>query len=198
MGFTSYFCHQIITVKVKNFSEPALISLLRQKNIHAFNELYSRYFKELYSRAYKRLGSKDDVQDILQEIFLSVWNNAGMIDEDKPLGPYLYQSLKYKIIDQYYKNAKISIDDTISPETEFASANSANDNILFKELEGVLNNEIGRLPVKMREVFLLSRGEYLSNQKISERLSISSQTVKNQISLALKKLKCAVDDYNTV
>jgi RNA polymerase sigma-70 factor (family 1) len=183
---------------VKNFTESTLIALLKQQNIHAFNELYSRYCKELYSRAYKRLGSKYDAQDILQDIFLSVWNNAGLIDEDKSLGPYLYQSLKFKIIDRYYKKVKFSCDEIDSPKMEFTSGDGANDKVLLKELEDLLNNEIGRLPVKMREVFLLSRGEHLSNQKISERLSISSQTVKNQISLALKKLKCAVDDYNTI
>lgn len=183
---------------MKNFSEPALIALLKQQNIHAFNELYSRYCKELYARAYKRLGSKDDVQDILQDIFLSVWNNAELLDEDKSLGPYLYKSLKFKIIDRYYKKVKFSCEEIDSPEMEFVSNDGANDKILLKELEDLLNGEISRLPVKMRQVFLLSRGEYLSNQKISERLSLSSQTVKNQISLALKKLKCAVDDYNTI
>jgi RNA polymerase sigma-70 factor (family 1) len=183
---------------VKNFSEPMLISLLKQHNIHAFNELYSRYCKQLYAVAYKRLGSKDEVQDILQDIFTSVWNNAGLIDEDKPLGPYLYKSLKFKIIDHYHKNMKFSCEPIDCPNTEFTSGESANDRVLLKELEDLLNSEINQLPVKMREVFLLSRREHLSNQKISERLSISSQTVKNQISLALKKLKCAVDGYNTI
>ncbi|OOQ59148.1 RNA polymerase sigma factor [Mucilaginibacter pedocola] len=183
---------------MKGYTDSALIALLKQHNIHAFNELYSRYCKELYARAYKHLGCKDDVQDVLQEIFISVWNNAASLDDDKPLGPYLYKSLKYKLIDRYHKNLKLSYNEAECTNKEFAATEGANDKVLLKELETLLNGEINRLPEKMREVFLLSRREHLSNQKISERLSISSQTVKNQITLALRKLKCAVDNYNAV
>nr|WP_068892052.1 RNA polymerase sigma-70 factor [Pedobacter panaciterrae] len=184
---------------LKSSSEKSLIVLLKKHDVHAFNELYSRYCKELYAVAYKRLLSKDDVQDIIQDIFISIWNNCENLDEELPLGPYLFKSLKFKIIDHFYKNKSRSL----VPITDFNEAENVHQNtdhnlFLTKELEEVLNKEINNLPLKMKQVFLLSRKDYLSNDKIAERLSISSQTVKNQISLALKKLRQSLEDYNTL
>lgn len=183
----------------KSSSEKFLITLLKEHNVHAFNELYFRYCKKLYVVAYKRLLSKDDVQDIIQEIFISLWNNPENLNEELPLGPYLFKSLKFKIIDHFHKNKNKSL----MPISDFSESreipeNDVHDLLLTKELEEVLDKEINNLPSKMRQVFLLSRKEYLSNDKIGEQLSISSQTVKNQISLALKKLRQSLEDYNTL
>ncbi|SEW53336.1 RNA polymerase sigma factor [Chitinophaga arvensicola] len=181
----------------ETLSEKTLIKLLKKQNILAFNELYYRYCSELYATAYKRLRSKDMVQDIIQEIFISLWNNAENFDEELPLRPYLFKSLKYKIIDAIYKdksNSHVSLTDLGGIELTIEAW--PNDPLMVKELETFLNNEIDNLPLKMKEVFLMSRKQYLPNEKIAELLSISSQTVKNQISLALKRLKQSLDNYN--
>ncbi|MEZ2440397.1 RNA polymerase sigma-70 factor (family 1) [Chitinophaga sp. W3I9] len=180
---------------MRTFSEKTLISLLKNQNIPAFNELYSRYCKELYDAAYKRLLSKDDVQDIIQDIFISIWNNAENLDENLSLRPYLFKSLKYKVIDAIYKNksnAHLSLTDI--GEIDFIK--ESHDPLLAKELETFLNNEIDNLPVKMKQVFLLSRKHYLPNDEIAKQLSISSQTVKNQISMALKRLRESLENAN--
>jgi RNA polymerase sigma-70 factor (family 1) len=181
---------------VKAFSERALIILLKKHNIHAFNELYDRYWKELYICAYKRLQSKEDVQDILQDIFISIWANSSNIDAELSLRPYLFRSLKFKIIDKFHKRSSAPTPISYIQQFDLEDEGKLHDVLLTKELEEVLNDEIDKLPSKMKEVFLLSRKEYLSNDKIAERLSISSQTVKNQISIALKKLRWAMEDYN--
>jgi RNA polymerase sigma-70 factor (ECF subfamily) len=182
---------------VRTFSEKTLISLLKNQNILAFNELYSRYCKELYDAAYKRLLSRDDVQDIIQDIFISVWNNAENLDENISLRPYLFKSLKYKVIDSIYKNKSNShISLTDISEIDFIKDSRNYDPLLAKELEAFLNNEIDNLPVKMKEVFLMSRKHYLPNDEIAKQLSISSQTVKNQISLALKRLRESLENAN--
>ena len=171
--------------------------MLKKHNVHAFNELYSRYFKELYACAYKRLASRADVQDIIQDIFIAIWNNSSNIDTELSLRPYLFQSLKFKIIDKFNSRNKAPLSISYIQNFDIGGHGTSHDTMLAKELEDVLNTEINKLPSKMKEVFLLSRREYLSNDKIADRLSISSQTVKNQISIALKKLRWALDDYNT-
>ena len=181
---------------MKAFPERALIILLKKHNIHAFNELYSRYWKELYICAYRRLNSKEDVQDILQDLFVSIWTNRLNIDAELSLRPYLFKSLKFKIIDKFHKRSSSPTPISHMQQFDLADEGKPHDLLLTKELEDILNDEIDRLPSKMKEVFLLSRKEYLSNDKIAERLSISSQTVKNQISIALKKLRWAMEDYN--
>lgn len=186
-------------MNLKSSSEKSLIALLKKQNVAAFNELYARYCKELYSTAYKRIPSKDDVQDIIQEIFISIWNNAENLDEELPLSPYLFKSLKFKIIDHFYKNKSKGLVSLTDVEAHHLPLQDfTHDPLQIKELEEILDKEINNLPVKMKQVFLLSRKDYLSNEKIAERLSISSQTVKNQISLALKKLRQSLEDYNTL
>jgi len=185
-------------MKWETLSEKTLIQSLKKQNILAFNELYYRYCSELYATAYKRLRSKDIVQDIIQEIFISVWNNAENFDEELSLRPYLFKSLKYKVIDAIYKdksNSHVSLTDL--GEMALTIESWPDDPLVVKDLETFLNNEIDNLPLKMKEVFLMSRKQYLPNEKIAELLSISSQTVKNQISLALKRLKQSLDNYNT-
>lgn len=186
------------TMKWETLSEKTLIQSLKKQNILAFNELYYRYCSELYATAYKRLRSKDIVQDIIQEIFISLWNNAANFDEELSLRPYLFKSLKYKVIDAIYKdksNSHVSLTDL--GEMALTIEAWPDDPLVVKDLETFLNNEIENLPIKMKEVFLMSRKQYLPNEKIAELLSISSQTVKNQISLALKRLKQSLDNYNT-
>ncbi len=182
---------------MRTFSEKTLISLLKTQNILAFNELYSRYCKELYDTAYKRLLSKDDVQDIIQEIFISVWNNAANFDENISLRPYLFKSLKYKVIDSIYRNKSNShLSLTDISEIDFIKERGDTNPLITKDLETFLNKEINNLPGKMKEVFLMSRKHYLPNDEIARQLSISSQTVKNQISMALKRLRQSLENAN--
>lgn len=69
----------------------------------AFGKLYERYWHDLYKIAYRRLSSEEDVKDVLQETFISLWKNIHHISVDENIGGYLYTSLRNKIFNYYEK-----------------------------------------------------------------------------------------------
>ncbi len=88
-------------------------------------------------------------------------------------------------------------------ETQQASATEADSvtsdsHLMTRELESIVMQEINKLPEKMKEIFLLSREEMLSNEEIASRLNISSKTVRNQLSTALQRIRLTVKTYGAV
>jgi RNA polymerase sigma-70 factor (family 1) len=166
-----------------------LIILLKDGSRIAFNEIYDRYWKKLFLSAYKRIKSIEDCRDLVQDLFTSLWIKRDTIEIKQNLSSYLYTSIKYKVInhieslmvrDNYYKSLQKTADDY---------DNSTNENIFSRDLEQSLQKSIEKLSPKVKEVFELSRNENLSVKEIAQKLNVSDQTVKNQISTALKTIR---------
>lgn len=158
-------------------------------------KVYHRLWKELYVVAYRRLRSEQDVEDILQDVFLSILTDDVVLDNDESVRAFLHRRLKSRIINFFRKQLLIELYEeqevTIS---EFADTDSET-RLMSYELEAVVQEEIGRMPEKMKEIFLLSRNEFLSSEEIANRLNLSNQTVRNQISSAIKRIRSTVKIY---
>jgi RNA polymerase sigma-70 factor (ECF subfamily) len=173
-----------------------LVSLMRQGNRLAFNEIYERYWLKLYILAMQRLQSKDDAKDLVQDLFFSLWMKRETLVINTSLSSYLFTAIKYKVINHIesrivkgnYLNSlnKALID----------YDNSTNEKIISRDLEQFIDSGINHLSPKVKEVFELSRKENLSINEIAEKLNISDQTVKNQLSKALKILKVHLTDIS--
>jgi RNA polymerase sigma-70 factor (ECF subfamily) len=169
--------------------ENSLLSLLRQGDRHAFDMIYHRYARELFIKAYHKTGAKELCEDIVQDIFTSLWTKREQLEIRQSLGAYLHGILDNKIID-YYRQACVRLKH-IDPLIEMLDQPEVSpvDKLTFKEQESALHTYISDLSEKMRDIFMLSRYEQLSTDEISQRLSLSNQTVRNQISKALKILR---------
>lgn len=161
----------------------------------AVGELYEKYWKELYIVAFRRLQSEEDVEDILHDIFLSLLTDDIYLHNDASIRAFLHQRLKSRIINFYRKQL---VQSTYAHEAQYtteAAANDSNTYVMSRELEGVVRGEIERMPEKMKEIFLLSRNDMLSSEEIATQLNLSNQTVRNQISMAIKRIRLAVKLY---
>ena len=148
-----------------------------------------KYWQDLFQLACKRLRSKDDASDIVQEVFLSLWNNVQQVEIEDSLGAYLFVSLRNKIFNHYEKQS-IRLKYLISqPFNPVQSEELIWSNINSKELQSVVAGEVARMPVKMREIYLLSREQQLSISDIAELLLLAPQTVKNQLHRALERIR---------
>lgn len=171
-------------------------TLLEATDEHAgFRILYSRYWEALYKKALHRLGSSDDAQDAVQEVFVSLWRNKNTIRFDQTLSPYLFTSLKYCIIRQVYLKAKKGIQVPLSAEGLEHFELSAEQLFQYKELQSAIAGEVAELPHRMQEIYRLSRVENMQIAEIAERLNISEQTVKNTLTTALKRLRGRLSNY---
>lgn len=172
---------------MKSLTDKALLKAADEQ--FAFRILYDRYWEPLYIKALRKLHSEEDAQDVVQGIFISLWRNRQQIKVDDSLAPYLFTALKYAIIKVVYRKAQkgqllpLSILDLEKYTTENSSA------FEYKELKASIDTEVARLPDRMREIYRLSRVQHMRNAEIAEMLNISEQTVKNTLSVTLKRLK---------
>lgn len=163
----------------------------------AFDELYCRYWEMLYDIAYKKLNDQDDAKDIVHDIFLQIWNNRVSLNVSRSFAGFLFITLKNKIIDKQRVVAN-RMGKHIEIANEAAQyADTIYEQVYYNELHHFIKEQVDLLPEKMREIYRLSWEENLSPQEIAKRLSISSQTVKNQLATALKRLRQKTSKYLT-
>lgn len=172
-------------------------TLLETTDEHlGFRILYNRYWEALYKKAFHRFGNSADAEDAVQEIFISLWRNKDTIQVDETLSPYLFTALKYYIIKQVYLKAKRGIQVTLSTEKLEHFELSTEELLQYKELQAIIASEVDELPKRMKEIYRLSRVEHLQIAEIAAQLNISEQTVKNTLTMALKRLRESLSHHS--
>ncbi|MBO9151077.1 RNA polymerase sigma factor [Chitinophaga sp. GCM10012297] len=171
------------------YSDEQLLSLLRDGDSMAFNTIYDRYSRPLYLYILSKTDRGETSKDVLQDLFCTLWEKRGALDIHQSLRSYLYQSVRHKIIDLYRKDNTYRKYLQQLIEHFDAQPHSISETYDYKAKATEVFEAINRLPEKMKEIFMLSRFENLSIEQIASRLGLSQQTVKNQISKALKILR---------
>lgn len=170
-------------------TDQELVALLNQGDKAAYTEIYNRYFALLYIYALKKLNDRDDAKDAVQHVFIALWNRHQSISFDVSLSAYLYRAVRNfslttfahkQVEDQYLRTAAAKVR-IFYEGTDYM--------IREKDIAELIEKEISRLPLKMREIFLLSRQEGLTYKQIAETLQISEETVNTQMKRALKMLR---------
>jgi RNA polymerase sigma-70 factor (ECF subfamily) len=181
-----------------NYSDEELMLEVKADNMFAFDCLYRKYGKRIYRFALSILKSSEEAENIIQEVFLSLWEHRHSVINEA--------SVKYYIFSIAY-NSSISVLRKKIRETSFIDhlkslqdiqQEVVNTELEFNELNDKLNQIIDQLPQRQREVFLLHRIERLKYRDISERLGISVNTIENHMSKALKTIRKKLGNYSVV
>lgn len=170
-------------------SDEQLLILLKEGDITAFNTIYDRYARPLYLYILSKTDRGETSKDLLQDLFTSLWEKRFQLTIQQSLRSYLYQSVRHKIIDLYRKDVTYRKYLQQLIEHFDAQPHNISETYDYKAKATEVFEAINRLPAKMKEIFMLSRFENLSIEQIATRLHLSQQTVKNQISKALKILR---------
>lgn len=176
-------------------------TLEREKN--AFSKIYLVYFPKLVRFAREYVVSIEDAENIVQDLFLHLWEHREMLDSLVNPNAYLFTLVKNRCIDFYRRKTLVdsrreSLDALPTRELELRmeALMKFDENVLLeKEIEELLANAIEHLPEKCRKVFVLSRVEGLKYEQIATQLDISVNTVQNHIITAIRKLKVELKDY---
>ena len=180
-------------MEYKAFSDELLVKFLRVGEQEAFEEIYRRYWQKLLRSAQFKIRSKEIIEELLQDLFISLWEKREKTTIEN-LEAYLNTSLKYLIINQIKKNilqekfAEYSI-------KKFEQNDNVNESIAFNELSVAIHKAIEQLPEKTCEIFKLNRLEYLSAKEISLQLAIPERTVEYHITQALKALRIHLREF---
>jgi RNA polymerase sigma-70 factor (ECF subfamily) len=174
-------------------TDKALLTAIDEET--AFRILYDRYWEPMYGKALNRLGNDADAQDVVQEVFISCWRNKEHIEVNDSLSPYLFTALKYAIIKLIYRQAKKGKHLLLSLEKLEQTQSATEELLQYKELQSVIADEVAALPLRMQEIYRLSRVENLRTDEIARLLNISEQTVKNTLTTSLKRLRERLSRY---
>jgi RNA polymerase sigma-70 factor (ECF subfamily) len=171
-----------------NFSDHELMSLLSVSDQRAFNEIYERYSGLLYTYAYKLTDSADDARDLLQEIFISLWDRREQLEIKTSLSSYLYSAVRFQFLKSVQKE-KVRSSYAAGFLASFKEELTAADYTGEKELIAHIEEYVREMPPQMARVFTMSRFKHLSNPEIAEELNLSEKTVRNLLSESLKTLR---------
>lgn len=188
---TAIDCHSVYMERYQpeTATDSQLLELIRKDDRVAFTELYNRYWDKLFTVAMHRLNDEHEAEEVVQEVFLSVWQRRSTIELTHSLNTYLSVAVKYRIINHLDKQfrKKQHIDHlTIHAPRELDSTSQW---LSEKELRTQLEQSISRLPEKCRIVFLLSREQNKTNAEIAAELNIAEKTVEAHMTKALSTLR---------
>ncbi|WP_199139114.1 RNA polymerase sigma-70 factor [Pedobacter sp. ASV12] len=181
-------------MRLDTFTDSQLVGLLKEDNRDAFTEIYHRYSQDLarYTVASSRLHDLDEASDILHDLFVWLWEKRQQLDTEMQLKSYLYAATRHRIIDHIRKNSHHQRYAAFLQALATSYAQSADQQLEAKELQKTLEDSLAKLSPRIQEIYRLSRHEHLSVKQIAEKLGITEQTVKNQLTTALKYLKEAL------
>jgi RNA polymerase sigma-70 factor (family 1) len=173
----------------KHHNDHELTDLLKSGDQLAYAEIYHRYHATLYIHAFKRLQLREECRDLVHELFTTLWIKREEITFKTTLSGYLYASVRNKIFDLLAKQ-KLKKSYTQSIQ-DFAETGFVTTDYLVRQnqLKAIIDQEIANLPARTRQIFELSRKNFLSHQEIAKALNLSEQTVKTTINNALRVLR---------
>lgn len=174
---------------VKEITDLDLVKGLQDNKEEALTKIYNKYWEVMYMAAYNLVKDQSVCEDIVQEVFISLWQRREKLAIKTSLKSYLYTSTVYKVYDHFNKNKKMVKDELFDDFENKIETSNPETKLMHQELISYLDSVIDTLPDKCKEVYKLSRENMLSNKEIAEQLNISQRTVEGHISKALKILK---------
>lgn len=159
----------------------AFIKNLKSGNEKAYAFLVDKYHPLLCAYAESLISDRDVAQDIVQNVFIKIWEKRKFLKEDFKIKNFLYKSVFHEFIDEYRKNRAVTKLEGkyIEAVQEYLEQDNEEEKLI--KLFEIVQKEINNLPPKCKRIFLLSKREGLSNHEISEHLNISIKTVEAHI-----------------
>ncbi len=166
---------------------------MRNLNHEEFESLFRLHHKALHDLSFNLVRDRDAAKDIVQEVFVKLWQNRDRLEFGSQIGHYLFKATSHTALN-YLRSAR----KLVSAQGEHLlhlHASPGTDDLQFKEMELRVRDAIDRLPPKCRTIYLLSRQEGLKYKEIADALEISVKTVENQMGIALEKLRDDLKEY---
>ncbi|MFD1258340.1 RNA polymerase sigma factor [Mucilaginibacter terrae] len=175
-----------------NRTDRELIGLISTGSQDAFQVLFNRHWKPLYAFVFRLTRDEDHSKDILQDVFMYIWNNREKLYTNESFLPYLHTIAKSSVMSNFRKN-KVRLEGVDTLLNDIQTPANSDDKLLLNEVQVAVDTELSKMPTNMRQCFKLSRYEDKSIKEIAAELKLSEQTVKNNISVALQRLRQSVE-----
>ncbi|HET6256051.1 MAG TPA: RNA polymerase sigma-70 factor [Puia sp.] len=167
---------------------------IQTKDQQVFERYYKEHYKFFFLVACQYLGEAASAQEVVNDVYLRLWQDAEKIAIQSSLRSYLYRMVVNRCLNELDKSKR-------ERRQQAEAGRRIDEAVEWKEMEDAelrlrLYQAIDRLPEQCRKVFQMSRFRQLKQQEIADRLGISIKTVKNHITYALRQLRQALDEWN--
>ena len=168
---------------------------IQEKDRRVFEQYYKDHYKLFFVAAFKYLEDAGQAQEVVNDVFVTLWQNAEKVIIQSSLKAYLHRSVINRSLNLLDKKKR---DRQQQENRVHAEETSESKELETNELKIQLYRAIDQLPDQCRKVFRMSRFDQLKQQEIADRLGISIKTVKNHITNALQQLKHVLDDWRNL
>lgn len=169
-----------------------LLSRIKKDDEDAFALLFRQYYVQLCRYAMLFVGEKYASEEIVMNLFTSIWENRDKLNNVKSLRPYLFRSIKNRCLNWFRdRDDNIRLDDTLLGLLTYE-----NSSLEIDELNKFVEEAIMSLPDRCKDVFLMSKQENMKHKEIAKKMNISTKTVESQITKALRRIREYLDNMN--
>ncbi|WP_278625008.1 RNA polymerase sigma-70 factor [Parabacteroides gordonii] len=174
---------------IRKKTDTELVNLLIRDNETAFSELYVRYKDKLHYFCLSLLKSEEETNDIVQEIFIRLWESRIFINPDLSFSSFLYTIARNRILN-YFRDMDIDAKaKSILAQNKPVEEDVIESNLIYTEYQNILKEAIEQLSPQRKKIFNMSRMDNLTHKEIAEQLGISVNTVQEHISESLRFIK---------
>jgi RNA polymerase sigma-70 factor (family 1) len=179
-----------------NDDEEKIWRSIQLKDEQAFEQYYKEHYRIFFLGAAGYLKDASVAEEIVNDVFVKLWESAGTIQIETSLKAYIYRAVINRSLNELSKTKRDQ-----QNQNEFSRRSA--DRVEIKaiednELKISLYKAVDQLPEQCRKVFTMSRFEGLKQQEIADQLDISIKTVKNHITHALKQLNKVLADWHSL
>jgi len=173
-----------------------LVLKLQKGDVEAFDLVYEKYAGRLYGFTLKYLKSTDETEELVQSVFLKVWENYKTLKKESSFKSYLFTITYNEICNTFRRRSHLQkfIGEQLNDNS--LTSNETEELIDYNSIQERVGQIVSKLPERQRTIFLKSREEGKSNKEIAIELELSSGTVDNYISESLKFIRSNLYDNN--
>lgn len=176
------------------------LGALKSGGEKAFKAIMDCWYSRLFNFANGYLNNVENAKEVLQDVFLKLWDNRQNLEENTNLNAYLYTLTRNRCID-LIRRERLMLQFRNDKKEEYlrltesfdALSDPILDNLFANEIQDEIHRTVARLPEQCRKVFILSRTDGLKNKEISKSLHLSEKTVESHLTKALKTIKLALE-----
>lgn len=174
-------------------AEQELLHRLAQGDEAALAAIYQQHWQGLFLSAYGVLKDRKQCEDIIQDIFLQLWLRRAELQVRETLKAYLSTAVRYQVFRHLRKAAEQRQAQLRLPAEP--AAQEAEQALFQKDIRQRIEAVVAVLPHKCRQIYRMSREDFLSHKEIAAQLQISPKTVENQLTIALRRLRHSLDGF---
>jgi RNA polymerase sigma-70 factor, ECF subfamily len=183
---------------ISEFNKEKVLVELANDNTKALEKLFDQYYPRLFNFSRSFLKFEDGIDDILQEVFLKIWQNRKNIKNPETFNSYIFTIARNLLLNELRRRINDQkIRDNLL-KTSLAEEYLPFEILDYLKLKGKIDEIIEQLPQKQKEIFKLSRVEGLSHKEIAEKMNVSTKTVEYHITQSISMIKAKLESLGLI